>query len=302
MNESCLAMQKLCKVYGNKQALAGVTLSVEPGEVLALVGPNGSGKTTLMKLVVGLLRPTSGSISIFGKDREMLSGRDRREIGYVAEEPNLYDHMSVRKILNFNRKFYPTWDEDRCLQLISRFNLPLEDRIKDLSRGMKTQLALVLALMPRPRLLVLDEPMEGLDPLRRIEFMNLIFEDTLEKEGRAILISSHYLEELERMADRIAFIYEGSIKRVVPVEQFKGEAKTIRVVFQKEPAEELLSMPGIREVQREGKLGYLITVENNFSAILEACSRYPHFVLDVYHRNLEDLFSDYSEGGVRSER
>ncbi len=296
MNNYCLTVKDLTKNFGTRQALAGITLNLEEGEIMGLVGPNGSGKTTLIKAVMGLIHPTSGSVKIFGKDLRHLSHQERRNLGYIAEEPNLYDYMTVKDIIAFTGGFFPEWDEKRCRDLLSRFHLPLEEKVKNLSRGMKTQLSLVLTLVPAPKLLILDEPLEGLDPLRRIEFINLLLEDSMEQEGRTVLLSSHYLEEIERVADRIAFIHQGQLKRVAPMEHLRKEEKTIRVVFQKEPPQTLLSMPGIKDVNREGKLGYLITVEDNFSAIFEACSRHPHFVLDIYHRSLEDLFHDYSGG------
>ena len=294
MNDSCLQIKNLDKDFGPKKALSAVTLNLEKGEIMGLVGPNGAGKTTMIKLIMGLLHPTGGSIRIFGKDRKTLTRDDWRMVGYIADEPILYDFMTVGKLIDFNKNFYPQWDENRCSELILRFHLPADEIIKNLSRGMKTQLALILALSQMPDLLVLDEPLDGLDPLRRLEFLNLVLEDFSKQEGRSILISSHYLEELERIADRIAFLHEGVLKRVVPMEQLKIEEKTIRVVFQKEPPEKLFAMPGIKAIQKEGKTGYLITIEDNFNAIYEACCSYPHFVLEIYHRNLEDMFFDYA--------
>ena len=294
MNDSCLQINNLGKDFGSKRALSAVTLSLEKGEIMGLVGPNGAGKTTLVKMIMGLLHPTTGSIKIFGNDRDTLSCSEWRQVGYIADEPILYDFMSVQKLINFNRGFFPQWDEEKCRDLVARFNLPLHESVKNLSRGMKTQLSLTLALAQVPRLLILDEPLDGLDPMRRLEFLNLILEDFTGQEGRSILISSHYLEELERIVDCIAFLHEGQLKRVVPMEQLKVEEKTIRVVFQKEPPETLLGMPGIKQVQKEGKTGYLITIEENFNAIYEACCSFPHFVLEIYHRNLEDMFHDYA--------
>ena len=294
MSVNCLQIKNLEKSFGPKIALSGVTLSLEKGEIMGLVGPNGAGKTTMIKLIMGLLHPTGGSLQIFGKDRNLLAHDDWCRIGYIADEPILYDFMTVRKLIDFNKRFYSQWDEERCGELLLRFHLPAGETIKNLSRGMKTQLALILALAQVPDLLILDEPLDGLDPLRRLEFLNLILEDFSKGEGRSILISSHYLEELERIADRIAFLHEGELKRVVPMEQLKVEEKTIRVVFQKEPPETLLNLPGIKTFQKEGKTGYLITIEDNFNAIYEACCSYPHFVLEIYHRNLEDMFYDYA--------
>jgi ABC-2 type transport system ATP-binding protein len=294
LKDSCLQVKNLEKSFGSTKALSAVTFTLEKGEILGLVGPNGAGKTTLIKLIMGLLIPGDGSISIFSRGRNKLRRADWCKIGYIADEPNLYDFMTVEKLLDFNKSFYPRWDNHRCSELLERFHLPAGETVKNFSRGMKTQLALVLTLSQRPELLILDEPLDGLDPLRRLEFLNLLIEDFTTAEGRSILISSHYLEELERVADRVAFLYEGELKRIVPMEKLKVEEKTIRVVFQKEPPAEILTMSGIKAVQREGKTGYLITIEGNFHAIYEACSRYPHFVLEIYHRNIEDMFLDYA--------
>lgn len=296
MVQTCLQVKKLDKNFASTKALAGVTLSVAEGEIVGLVGPNGAGKTTLIKLIMGLLHPTAGTIAIFGKYRNDMVPADWRLVGYVADEPILYDYMSIGKLVSFNQAFYPQWNHERCQDLLRRFHLPRGETIKNLSRGMKTQLALILALCQEPQLLVLDEPLDGLDPLRRLEFLNLVLEDFSGRPGRSILMSSHYLEELERIADRIAFLHEGELARIVPIDQLKAEEKTIRVVFQKEPSPALLSMPGIKEIRQEGKTAYLITIENNFHAIHEACCKYPHFVLEIYHRNLEDMFLDYSGG------
>lgn len=294
MENYCVQINNLSKRFGVKDALAGVTLSVFKGEIIGLVGPNGAGKTTMIKLVMGLLHPTSGSIRIFGRELHALARENWYRIGYIADESNLYDFMTVNQLILFNKKFYPRWDEERCRELLLRFHLPADETVKNLSRGMKTQLALLLALVQSPDLLILDEPLDGLDPIRRLEFINLLIEEFTAQEGKSILISSHYLEELERIADRIAFLHHGELKRVVQVEQLKAEEKTIRVVFQKDPPPELLRMPGIKSVQPEGKTGYLIVIEDNFNSIYEACCSYPHFVLDIYHRNLGDMFHDYA--------
>jgi ABC-2 type transport system ATP-binding protein len=297
VSDCSFQLKNLGKKYGPKIALSGVTLSLEKGEIMGLVGPNGAGKTTMIKMIMGLIHPTAGSVSIFGKENGDLASADWSKVGYLADEPSLYDYMTTRQIINFNREFYPQWNEERCIELLQRFNLPEEESIKNFSRGMKTQLALILALAQSPDLLVLDEPLDGLDPLRRLEFLNIILEEFTGQEGRSILISSHYLEELERIADRIAFLHEGRLVRVVPMEQLKVEEKTIRVVFQKEPPEKLLIMPGIKSVEQEGKTGFLITIEDNFNSIYEACCSFPHFVLEIYHRSLEDMFHDYAGRG-----
>ena len=294
MGESCLAVKNLSKAFGPKNALDGVSFAVQPGEIMGLVGPNGAGKTTLIKLVMGLIKPTSGQVSVFGVDGKTLGVQDKRHIGYIPDESFFYDFMTPRQTVEFSKRFYPEWDEEKCTEMMQRFHLSSDEPVKNLSRGMKAQLALILVLAQKPDLLLLDEPLEGLDPMRRLEFLNLVLEDFMQREGRGVLISSHYLEELERLADRVAFLQAGRLFRVVDMEQLKVEEKTIRVVFQKEPPETLLRMPGIKAVQKEGKTGYLLTIEANFHAIYEACCNYPHFILEIYHRSLEDMFMDYS--------
>jgi len=294
VSKSCLTVRNLGKNFGSKNALTGITLDVKEDEIIGLVGPNGAGKTTLIKLIMGLLKPDTGSVSLYGKDIKAVGHDEMRRVGYIPDEPFFYDFMTARQTIEFNRRFYPNWDSQKCDDLLQRFHLPLDEPVKNMSRGMKAQLGLILVLAQKADFLVLDEPLEGLDPLRRLEFLNLVLEDFLESAGRSVLISSHYLEELERVVDRVAFLHEGRLLRVMDIEQLKMEEKTIRVVFQKEPPETLLNMSGIKSVQQEGKTSYLLTMEDNFNAIYEACSRYPHFILEIYHRNLEDVFMDFS--------
>lgn len=294
--ETALEVKDLNKNFGEKKVLQNISLTVETGEILGLVGPNGAGKTTLLKSVMGLILPSQGQIRIFGQEIHTQKKQDRYHLGFIADEPNLYEFLKVEEMLALNRRFFPQWDEERCQKLLKAMQLPPQEKIKHLSRGMKTQLALILALVPRPRLLLMDEPLEGLDPVRRIQLLNLVLEEFMGSGEGAILISSHHLEELERMVGRVAFLHEGKLKKVAAMDDFKGEEKTIRVVFQKAPPADFFSMKGIKKVSKEGELAYLLAIEENFPAIYEACSQKPHFVLEIYHRDLEDLFHEY-EGG-----
>lgn len=299
-NNALLEAKDLGKVYKEKKALNRVNLRLERGEILGLVGPNGAGKTTFLKLVLGLISPTSGTIKVFGRNLESLGREERQRIGYIADESNLYEYLTVEEMIRFNQGFYPRWNKKRCQDLVERMNLPLKERVKNLSKGMKTQLSLILALIPNPQLLLMDEPLEGLDPVRRIQLLNTVLEDFSSSEERSIIISSHHLEELERLAGRVVFMHQGEIKKESSMDDFKGKEKTLRIVFQKEPPPSLFSMEGIARVTKEGDRAYLIAIEDNFPAIYEACSKEPHFVLEIYHRNLEDLFYEYqgSDQGV----
>ncbi|MDY6827310.1 MAG: ABC transporter ATP-binding protein [Bacillota bacterium] len=145
MDESVALVKNLDKNYGNKKVLNGITMTLQKGEIIGLIGPNGAGKTTLIKLLVGLLHPSGGSIKIFNKDLDNLTDRDWQLIAYIADEPNLYEFMTVSGLIEFNRWFYPRWDSERCSSLLQRFHLPPDESVKNLSRGIKTQLAIILA-------------------------------------------------------------------------------------------------------------------------------------------------------------
>lgn len=291
-----LEVKDLNKRFGEKETLKNINLTVKTGEILGLVGPNGAGKTTFLKLVMGLIQPTSGEIRIFGEEKNSLTEELRYQIGYIADEPNLYEFLPVEELIKLNQSFYPHWDEKKCQNLIEKMQLPVKEKVKHLSRGMKTQLALILALVPRPQLLLMDEPLEGLDPVRRIHLLNTVLEDFMRSGDGSIIISSHHLEELERMVGKVAFLHQGELRKLAAIDDFKKEEKTIRIVFQKKPPPPLLAMKGIKKVSQEGEQAYLLTIEENFAAIYEACSRCPHFVLEIYHRNIEDLFDDYGGG------
>src|SRR5215471_17647744 len=160
------------KTFGRFDALRDLSLSVPEGATFALIGANGAGKTTTIKLLMNIVRPTRGVLEVMGVDSRTLSTRDLARIGYVSENQDMPGRMSVQTYIGYLRPFYPSWDRRLESELLTHFRLPLERKIKDLSHGMRMKLALACALPFRPQLLVLDEPLSGLDPLVRDEFMN----------------------------------------------------------------------------------------------------------------------------------
>jgi ABC-2 type transport system ATP-binding protein len=188
--------------------LSGVGLEVPEGAIYALVGGNGAGKTTLIKLLMNILRPTEGSARVLGMDSQRLRGRDLNRIGYVSENQEFPEWMTVGGMLEFLRPFYPTWDRALEGQLVRQFDLPLERKLKHLSRGQRMKAAMASALAFRPALLVLDEPFAGLDPLVRDELMEGLLDRSPET---TIFLSSHDLAEIESFSSHVGFLEQGRL-------------------------------------------------------------------------------------------
>ncbi len=196
----------LVKKFGRTEVLRGIDLAVPEGAIYALVGANGAGKTTMIKLLMNILRATSGSATMLGRESAKLAGADFNRIGYVSENQDLPDEMTVGSMLDFLRPFYPTWDKELERQLVGQFDLPRDRKLKHLSRGMRMKAAFAGSLAYRPKLLVLDEPFTGLDPLVRDELIESLLERAPET---TIFLSSHDLAEIESFASHVGFLEHG---------------------------------------------------------------------------------------------
>jgi ABC-2 type transport system ATP-binding protein len=206
---NAIAIENLTKVFRDVNALNGLNMAVSEGSIFGLVGPNGAGKTTAIKIVMNILRATSGRAQVLGWDSRDLAGSAFCSIGYVSENQKLPEWMRVTDFLDYVRNFYPTWDRELANDLVKRFDLPAKRKLKMLSRGMRMKVALASSLAYRPRLLVMDEPFSGLDPLVRDELIECI----LHGAGEAtVLISSHDLAEIETFATHIGYLEAGQLR------------------------------------------------------------------------------------------
>jgi ABC-2 type transport system ATP-binding protein len=206
---SAIQTEALAKRFGRVNALDGLDLWVPQGAVHALVGPNGAGKTTLIKILMNIFRASSGHASVLGFSSTKISGKAFASIGYVSENQQLPGWMRVGAFLSYLRPFYPTWDTELEAKLIQQFDLPLDRKLKHLSRGMRMKAALASALAFRPRLLVLDEPFSGLDPMVRDELGRALVERSTDS---TIFLSSHDLAEVEGFATHVAFLDSGRLR------------------------------------------------------------------------------------------
>jgi ABC-2 type transport system ATP-binding protein len=202
----------LTRRFGKVEALRGIDLEIAPGSIYALVGPNGAGKSTLIKILMNILQPTSGRSELLGMDSRTLTGSALDRIGYVSENQRLPEWMTTGTMLAYLRPFYPTWDRGREAELVKQFDLPLDRKLKGLSRGMRMKAALAGALAFHPRVIVLDEPFSGLDPLVRDELVEGLL-DSLQNgaEEATILISSHDLAEVESFSSHVGYLERGRL-------------------------------------------------------------------------------------------
>jgi ABC-2 type transport system ATP-binding protein len=222
----------LSKRFRNVDAVRDLTLEVPEGSIFALVGTNGAGKTTTIKTLMNILKPTAGRATVLGTDSSRLGPNDFARIGYVSENQEMPDWMTVGYFLDYLKPFYPAWDGARAAELVGQFQLPRDRKLRHLSRGMRIKAALASSLAYRPLLLVLDEPFGGLDPLVRDE----VIEGLLDSAGETtIFISSHDLAEIESFATHIGYLESGRL-------QFSEEMATLSARFRE--VEVTLGRPG----------------------------------------------------------
>jgi len=224
-------IRRLSRHFGEKQALNDVSLTVPRGGVFGLIGGNGAGKTTLIKHLLGMLKPQHGTVQIFGLDPVANPVGTLGRIGYLSEERDLPDWMRVGELMRYTQAFFPNWDDSFAEELRDAFDLDKNARVKTLSRGQRARAGLLVALAHRPELLVLDEPSSGLDPVVRRDILGAIIR-TIADEGRTVLFSSHLLDEVERVADRVAIIHQGRILLTASMEEIKQQHRRVTLRFE----------------------------------------------------------------------
>ena len=228
--------------FGRTEAVCDLTLAVPEGSVYAFLGPNGAGKTTTIKMLLNILRPTAGEARVLGFASTDLGSPGLAQIGYVSENQQLPEWMTVAQLLAYCRPFYPTWDDAFCRKLLADFELPANRKLRSLSRGMKVKAALISSLAYRPRLLVLDEPFSGLDPLVRDEFIRGILE-LAEQDGWTIFVSSHDIDEVERLADHVGVIDRGRLHLSETTESLQARFRRVDFADERPPERWPSTMP-----------------------------------------------------------
>jgi len=239
---AALRTERLAKRYAKTWALRDCTLSLPQGRVVALVGPNGAGKTTLLHLAVGLIKPTDGTVQVFGEPVDGAGASLRSQVGFVAQEHPLYRGFTVADLLRLGRSLNASWDQALAERRLEALGIPLTRRAGKLSGGQQVQVALTLALAKRPRLLVLDEPVANLDPLARRDFLRALM-DAVAADGLTVLLSSHVIAELERVCDHLILLRDGRIRVAADIDDLLAGHRLL--VGPRCSDDELAAIPGL---------------------------------------------------------
>lgn len=267
-------------------SLCDVDLSVEQGSVMGLVGPNGAGKSTILRIVMGLVRPDSGSVKVLGYDMPAEQLAAKRQIGFVAEDMRLYENQTIEFHMDFVKSIFDSWDDDYARALLRSFDLNKEQRVKGLSHGQRVKATLLLALARRPKLLVFDEPTTGLDPAVRKEVIDEMM-NALQDEAHSILFSSHNTLDVEQISDYITFIYAGRIIDSCNKEDFMDGWRRIRLTNTN--GTPLPEIPNIKDMQTTGRLS-IMTVDQYEESIVERLLHSGLQVDAIERLTLEEIF------------
>jgi ABC-2 type transport system ATP-binding protein len=282
MNDKHIEMRGVRKVY-RFFTLDDVSLTLEPGQIMGFVGPNGAGKSTTLRLAMGMIAPDAGEIRVLGHEIPAAQAAAKRDVGFVSAEMRLLPHATLGWHMEFMKSIYPEWDGGYAAALVKRFNLRTEQNARSLSLGEHVKATLLLSLARRPRLLILDEPTTGLDPVARHEVISE-FMDILRDDSRSILFSSHNTVDVERISDTLTFIDRGRIVDSDNKEDFLDRWRRIQV--QLPPGATLPELPNI--VKREADGNFVTLTTNQFSEGLRQLAG-PH-VTQVQRMNLEEIF------------
>jgi len=250
MSGPILQFENVTRTFGKVVALDSFSMEVQPGTVLGLIGRNGAGKSTSLRLALGHLHPDAGAIRSFGLDPVSSGLMVREKAGLMSEESSLYEWMTVRQIMAFAAGLHPNWDQDYAENFRKRLDLKPDGKIKNLSRGNKAKVSLVLAVATRPRLLLLDDPTAGLDPLVRREVLEGVLE-SVPAEGGAVVYASHLIHDVERIADQIIVLDNGHATLRGSLEELKGRVRRYHAVFEKDPPSSI-DLAGLLSQEREG--------------------------------------------------
>jgi ABC-2 type transport system ATP-binding protein len=270
--------------------LGPLNLDLEPGTVLGLVGPNGAGKTTSIQCLVGLLRADSGEMKVFGRTNDLNHPEWKLDIGYVGDVHVFYERWTGQQNLRFLSQFYSNWSDEKAAELAKRFQLPLAKRAKDLSTGNRVKLSLVSALAHCPRLLLLDEPTSGIDPVVRTEVLDVLFE-ILETGDRAIFYTTHILPEISRIADELAFVDDGQIWLRTPKEDLNDRWRKITFRL----AAENITFESIVSHQKEGN-DHLV-ISSNFVITLRQLQELGAENIQDMRMSIEEIAVQILKGG-----
>lgn len=285
-----IEIKHLKKYFGNVKAIDDISFSVEEGEIFGYLGPNGAGKSTTISCLMGFIFPTSGSISIFGKDAIKDRAILKKNIGYLSSDVHLYkditgqDHLNLIQSIRGKSPFVK--------RLIQDFDFNPKLQVHHLSTGTKQKLGIIICLMNQPKLLLLDEPTRGLDPLLQNMVYSYILE--LKKNGATIFMSSHNLSEVEKLCDNVGIIKSGKLQAVETMTTLKEKRiHLIYAYFRRIPKNLNLKIPGVENVEKISGDGISFKLKGDIDPVIKELSKFNLYDLEVTHASLEDVFMEF---------
>jgi serine/threonine-protein kinase len=286
-----LTVEDLHKSYSKTaHVLKGVSLNVSTGSIYACLGRNGSGKTTLIRTFMGIYRPDEGSVAVFGRDPQEDGPAILARIGYVPETITAYEWLRVSDFIEFMKNFYPRWDNSYCLRLLARYDLTMDKKIRDLSKGMKTKVGVVCALSHRPEFLVLDDPTLGLDAVVLEEVFETLGEVS-KQDGTTIFISSHNLEEIEKIASHVGFMTDGKLMISDTLQGLKMRTREVKLTF-RDDIPDLAHIEKFKTVRSSGRRLTGVVLDTS-SGVIERLKALDPEQIEVRELSLKEIFVNF---------
>ena len=293
-SEPAVELSGVTKRFGRQTAVNDLSLRIPRGTAFGFLGPNGAGKTTTIKVLMGLITRNSGQVTVLGVDPAVDAVSVKRRVGYVPEQHFIYRWMRVGEAVHFCRTLYPSWNDDLCEKLLKLFDLDVDKKVKHLSKGMVVKLALLLAITHEPELLVLDEPMAGLDPIIREELLDGVLQAICDRE-QTLLFSSHTLSDVQRVADVVGIIHDGRLLVHDQVDVLLDGTKRIRAVLKDGCAPSRPPAGVVWQTVKDRE--WLLTVKDFSADTVEALRKSNSLDrIEVIDLGLEEIFKDYVRG------
>ena len=295
MSDQMIILNELTKHYGKHRGIDSLSFSVNQGEIFGFIGPNGAGKSTTIRTLMGLIRPTGGSATIFGLDCQTQASVIAKDLGYLPSEDSYYENMKVKELLQYTADLYGMNCELKMYELAERLNLDLSRKIADLSLGNRKKVGIVSTLMTSPKLVIMDEPTSGLDPLIQQEFYEILKEEN--GNGTTIFLSSHVLSEVQKLCDRVAILKEGKLVDIQSIKKLREKGyKKISLTVEKPIAQDYFNIPGVANyTENAGKTEIYFMYNANITLIMDKIHMLSLEDVLMEEPSLEEIFLHYYE-------
>ena len=293
MSEQAIVLNELTKHYGKHRGINNLSFSVNQGEFFGFIGPNGAGKSTTIRTLMGLIRPTGGSASIFGLDCHSKASVIARDVGYLPSENSYYENMKVRELLQYTADLYGMDCKTKMKELADRLNLDLSRKIADLSLGNKKKVGIVSAIMTSPKLIIMDEPTSGLDPLIQQAFYDILKEEN--SRGATVFFSSHVLSEVQKLCDRVAILKEGQLIGIQSIKELRESGyKKVSLSAKEAIPRDFFNLSGIANyAETADKTSVSFMYDGNITAIIDKLHLLHLDDVLLEEPSLEEIFMHY---------